>query len=316
VRREIGHIDLNHVNAMLHCNPLAEITLAEEKYDMEVGAIAIDIKQNIKKRKIVLISGPSSSGKTTSALKLKEQLESNGIITHAVSLDDFFINRADVKILSNGKPDYENINSLNRELLENCLNSLASGKPTSMPKFDFHAGVRHDDAEILQLKTNEIAVVEGIHALNSEISSHLSQENVLKVYISVRSNYYMNGDIHLTKRQMRMLRRLVRDHKYRGHAPEFTLDMWPGVLAGEKIYIEPFASNADIALDSSFSYEPSGIKPYAVPLLAQLADTKYKHMACELLDRLLDLPDIDPALIPPTSLMREFTEGSIYYDQK
>jgi len=313
INKEIGRFDIDEINKMLISDPKGTIEKAEAFYDGQLKEIAEIISQDLNRHKVIMLSGPSCSGKTTTALKLEDILKKKGIISYTISLDDFFMDRDKVPLNEKGKPDFESVYTLKIDLLEKTLKSLARGDETWLPKFDFETGKRQDNARKMRLLDNEIAIVEGIHALNDLVLDHIPKENSFKIYIGLRSNYMKNDVLYVAKNELRLLRRTVRDHKFRNHSALKTWDMWSDVRNGERKYIIPFSGRADAVINSAFSYELSEIKPFALPLLEELFDTVHESKAKLLYKALKDLPDIDMELVPKTSLLREFTGGSIFY---
>lgn len=303
--------DLDRVNAEALVKPKKLIEEYESCYDNTVSDLADNIISN--KKKIVLLSGPSSSGKTTTSFKLKDEFRRRDVTAIAISLDNFFINKREAKKDERGCLDLESLNALDLLLLKKKMDELINKGSSFFPVFDFIAGVRTDDKQEYALGENGVAIVEGIHALNNAITDILPSSLALRLYISVHSDFISKGHKVLSKRNARLIRRLVRDFKFRGSSAENTLFMWPDVCEGEDKYIRPFAEYADIRLDTTFPYDCGILKSEAVRILSMVArSSPYFEKAAMLLDRLNHFKSFDLDLLPKSALLREFTGGGTY----
>ncbi|HZK09887.1 MAG TPA: nucleoside kinase, partial [Clostridia bacterium] len=261
---------------------------------------------------VVLIAGPSSSGKTTFTHRLKIQLMAEGVFSQTVSLDNYFVNRELTPLDENGNYDFECIEALELDLLNRNIEDLLEGKEIGLPIFDFKLGKRQDEAYKIQLKKNEIIIFEGIHGLNEKLTSGVLQKDKFKIYISALTSLNLDQHNRIPTTDNRILRRMVRDHFTRGHGAEDTLAMWDSVRRGEERHIFPFQEEADSVFNSALVYELAVIKKYALPLLEEIGlDSPVYSQAKRLKKFLYYLKSIeDDRIIPSTSLLREFIGGS------
>ena len=290
-----------------------------EIYDDEFEIYFENIIQNIlsfNKVKVLTISGPTSSGKTTTALKLLSELEKRGVRAKLISMDDFYRNRVDSPKKADGTPDFETIDALDINLLIKCLNEAITLGKTKIPKYSFKNGEREPELEELELCEKEIIIMEGMHALNPRILDNLPSENVRSIYTTIGEKVYLPNDIIFSRRDIRLLRRLIRDYKYRAATPDFTFLLWDGVREGEDLYIFPYENNAHIKINSFYKYEINVIKAQALDVLAKIKeDSKYYKKAQELMHKLSYVISIDEKLVPSRSVIREFIGGdSLYYN--
>lgn len=279
----------------------------ENKYNCKIKRIAEDIAES-GRTEIVMLAGPSSSGKTTTAKKLCEELLKLGIDSYTVSLDDFYLDNCDAPRFSDGSPDFETVDALDIKCFERTVKSLIENNEAYIPQFDFLNGKRKEEYKKLQIKDSDVIIVEGLHALNPLITEHLPKERLLKIYISVSSRIYgEKGDIILNKRNLRFLRRLVRDYKFRGNSVEKTFKMWVSVRYGEDTYLFPFKENADININTIHLYEPCVLKDTAMQLLGAVdKNSKFYNESQRLMQSLDKFPSIDSGVVPENSLLREF----------
>lgn len=277
------------------------------------------IVQNIlafNKVKILTISGPSSAGKTTTALKLASELQKYNIKAKIISMDNFYKNNSELPRKLNGKPDFETIDGIDIELLINCLNEAVQYNKTKLPKFDFKTGKRKEEYNDFELGEQEMIIIEGIHGLNPKIINNLPGENIKSIYTTIGEKVFLPNEIIFSRRDIRFLRRLIRDYKYRGATPEFTFFLWESVRESEDLYIFPFENNAHIKINSIYAYELNVVKNQAVKLLSEIkSGSKYYDKSRELIDKLSHIIPIDEELVPSRSLIREFIGGnSLYYE--
>lgn len=259
-------------------------------------------------REIIMLAGPSSAGKTTTAKRLKQGLQAKGVTTYVLSLDDFYLNREDIPYLPDGSQDYETVHALDLDRLENDLNSLLRGETVKTPVFDFTTGRRSDtEFNTITLGQEDVVIIEGLHALNPIITDKVHGK-LLKVYINVSSRIYdENGKLILNKRNFRFLRRMIRDYKFRASSVDNTYKLWKNVTAGEDKYLFPYRDNADIKGNTIHLYEPCVIKKQALPLLRDSeVSAEFKEDAEKLCAALERFFDIDENEVPEDSLLREF----------
>ena len=276
------------------------------------------IIQNIltfNKVKILTISGPSSSGKTTVALKLASELLNHGITAKIISMDNFYKDNSDVPVKPDGKLDLETIDALDVELIIKCLTEAVELNKTQLPKFNFKTGKREAEYKDFELHDNEIIIIEGIHGLNPKIIDNLPCENVKSIYTTIGEKVFLPNDVIFSKRDIRFLRRLIRDYKYRSATPEFTFMLWETVREGEDLYIFPYENNAHIKINSFYKYELNVIKEQALKLLTKIKeDSNYYNKSLELINKLSYVVTISEEFVPSKSLIHEFISGnSMYY---
>ncbi|MBQ7141309.1 MAG: nucleoside kinase [Bacilli bacterium] len=277
--------------------------------------IVDDITTNKKEAKIILIAGPSSSGKTTTAHKLCMYLEAKGLIPHMLSTDDYFVDRNETPLDENGEPDYESIDTIDLSLFNTQLNDLISGKEVSIPTFNFIKGEKEYNNRILKLEENDILVIEGLHTLNEKLTSQIPREKKVKVYISPFTPLSIDNYNHISTSDIRLLRRIVRDNRTRGHNVEATLKMWHKVRKGEEIYVFPYQDEADYIFNTAFIYETGVLKTYVEPLLFGIdIDSPYYEEAKRLIKFLRIFFPIPADGIPKDSLLREFIGNSCFYE--
>ena len=306
---------LQEINKRIKSNVAEFLAECDENYAQRVSLAADKILSNLEQSPIVLLSGPSGSGKTTTAMKIAEELQRRGINTHAVAMDNYFktLNRKTAPRTPDGDIDYESPLCLDMTLLSQHFTALSKGEEIIVPKFEFARQMRNDSLGIpLRLSKNEIAIFEGIHALNDDIAGR--HPEAAKLYISARSNINEGSVLRFKGTWMRLTRRAVRDYNFRGTDVEETLEMWVNVRRGEKLYISPFKNRADIVFDSSLPYEVSVMKNYALPLLQAVPEENARRVELlELIDAFQHFEAIDPELVPKASLLREFIGGGSYH---
>ncbi len=289
------------------------INISEALQEKKLAKIAEDIAQR-KGVKLVLLAGPSSSGKTTSCKRLSIQLAVNGLKPLQISLDDYFVDRDKTPKDENGEYDFESIYALNLELLNDQFNALFRGEEVDLPKYDFPSGKSIKSGKKLKLEPNNVLVVEGIHALNPELTAHIPEEQIYRVYASALTTILLDNHNYIPTTDNRLLRRIIRDYKYRGVSAQETIHRWPSVRAGENKWIFPFQENADAMLNTAMLYELSVLKMQAEPLLQQVPENCEEYAeAYRLLKFLKYFKGIPYNNLPPTSLLREFLGGSSFH---
>lgn len=304
---------LHEINDRIRADAAGFLAECDENFHRRVVSAADTIAKRAKVSPIVLLSGPSGSGKTTTALKLEEELEKRGISTHTISMDNYF-NTIDPETAPRnreGAIDYESPFCLDIELLNRHFSMLDRGETIHVPKYEFARQMRSDIlSQPLKLGPDELAIFEGIHALNDVIVG--KNPKAFKLYIAARSNVVdEDGAVVFQHPWLRLCRRIVRDYKFRGSDANFTLKMWPNVRRGEKLYISPYKENADLMFDSSLPDEVAVLKPFVVPLLEALPQGKYE-IEDDILRGFERIEIMEESNIAPSSLVREFIGGSIY----
>ena len=306
--RTIG--DLNEAIMEGHSSTLIQIS--EALQEKKIAKIADEIAQR-KGIKLVLIAGPSSSGKTTTCKRLSVQLAVNGIRPIGISLDDYFLDRDKTPRDEKGDYDFEHLHALNLPLLNEQLTALFRGDEVELPRYNFQKGCSEWSGKKLQLKGNEVLVVEGIHALNPELTSEIPNEQIFRVYASALTTILLDNHNYVPTTDNRLLRRIIRDFKYRGVSAQETIRRWPSVRAGENKWIFPFQENADAMFNTAMLFELAVIKSQAEPLLEQVPENSKEYAeAYRLLKFLRYIRPIPETQIPPTSLLREFLGGSSF----
>ncbi|MBQ9973397.1 MAG: nucleoside kinase [Oscillospiraceae bacterium] len=305
---------LQEINKRIHTDVKEFLAECDQAYTQRVSLAADKILSNLERSPIVLLSGPSGSGKTTTALKIAEELHRRGVNSHAVAMDNYFktLDRRTAPRTPDGDIDYESPLCMDMELLDEHFTALSRGDEVVIPKFEFARQMRNVDLGLpLQLGKNEIAIFEGIHALNDDIAGR--HPEATKLYISARSNVNEGAQLRFKGTWMRLTRRAVRDYQFRGTDVAQTLDMWANVRRGEKLYISPFKNRADIIFDSSLPYEVSVMRNFAPPILKNIPqeNERYDEMM-ELIAAFEHFEPIDPELVAPDALLREFIGGGSY----
>ena len=285
------------------------IMLAEALHEKKIANIADDIAKR-KNVKMVLIAGPSSSGKTTFAQRLGIQLRLNGIKPVTISVDNYFVERSDTPKDENGEYDFESIDAIDLKLFNEHLVKLLNGEEIEMPRFDFHEGTKKYKGDMLKLNSDEILVIEGIHCLNDKLTSQISKDEKYKVYISALTVLNMDRYNRISTTDTRLVRRIVRDYQFRGYSAKHTLDTWASVNRGEEKNIFPYQEDANKIFNTSLIYELSALKDIAKPLLEEITqDEKEYAEAQRLLNILKYFESIPNEEVPTNSLLKEFLGG-------
>lgn len=299
-------LQMDDVNSRIKSD--AYVSECEGAYSARVGAMADEIIE--RGVKIVMASGPSASGKTTSCKRLAQALVFRGHRATVVSLDDFFKNIEDYPRLPDGSPDMDNVQAVDIPLVNACLKELVDTGTTVIPQFDFVAQRRSEKTLAIDASCGGIAIVEGIHALNPILSETLSDAEMLRMYVGLREEYYADKKRLVPTRDLRIVRRLVRDRLFRGYPAEATLDSWGNIVRGENLYVKPFKERADLLLDSSLSYEPCVLAPLLTALVADSTEGGEHRDTLERLEREFSyFVPADAAAVPKNSLLREFIGG-------
>ena len=306
---------LQEINDAIRSDPAAFVQQCDARFQRQIQLAAEKIAANLTKSPIVLLSGPSGSGKTTTAQKIEQTLETMGINTHSISLDNYFLSVSPATTPRNadGSYDFESPLCLDMDLLDAHFTALTRGEEILVPKYDFSRQMRDTSrCTPLKLQKNEVVVFEGIHALNDDIAGR--HDEAMKVYLSARSNVMDEGKIVFKGTWMRLTRRAVRDMNFRGSSVADTLASWASVRRGEKLYISPFKHRADLIFDSALPYEVSVMRQYAVPLFEAVpAENPRRKELLELIQAFERFLPIDSALVAKDSLLREFIGGGSYH---
>lgn len=297
---------VNEINA--DCDKTQDFILkCENEFDESLNAVVNEFLSDCE-YDIVLLAGPSSSGKTTTAGKIAQKIKEKNRNAYTVSLDDFYLDRDNIPLDSNGLRDFETVYSLDLDCLHKTFRDLIEKRKAELPVFDFLTGTRKTQTNHIELEKNDVIIVEGIHALNPLITAGLGENHIFRIYISVSSRVVDNsGKTLLSKRDLRLIRRIVRDYGHRGTSPENTFVQWPSVLSGEDKYLFPYELNADRKINSFHAYEPCMFRKRAVDLLSAIEpDSLHYEKAQYLINQLVLFKEIPVSLLPEDSLLVEF----------
>ncbi len=292
------------------------INVAEALHEKKIGRISDDITSRYKEggARIVLIAGPSSSGKTTTTKRLAIQLMTNLLVPKLISLDDYFVNRVDTPLDEDGEYDYESLYALDLEQFNKDLNALLNGEEVALPTYNFERGCREYKGNTLKLEENSILLIEGIHGLNPDLTSHIDEKMKYKLYVSALTTLSIDDHNWVPTTDNRLLRRIIRDAKYRGVSAESTIKRWPSVRRGEEKWIFPYQENADAMFNSSLLFELGVIKEYGEEVLKHVPRDIPEYGEAIRLRRFLNyFTPISDQVIPHTSLLREFLGGSSFH---
>ncbi len=289
------------------------IKVSEALHEKKIGHIADLIRSRNNLVKIILISGPSSSGKTTFAKRLAIHLIVNGMKPLNLSLDNYFVDRDNTPLDENGNHDYEAVEALDIDLFNQNLLSLLNGEKAELPKFSFATGMRFYDGETMQMHPENVLIVEGIHGLNPQLTNSIPQEAKFKIYVSALTSLNIDNHNRVSTTDNRLIRRIVRDYRYRKYSARDTISRWPSVRKGEEKHIFPFQEEADIMFNSALLYELAVLKPFVEPILLEVQPNQPEYSeAIRLLGFFRYLKPLKPTEIPPTSILREFLGGSSF----
>lgn len=303
--------DLNEIVSDGKYNDL--IRLAETYYNNQLSSIADRIAENNKTIKLVLIAGPSSAGKTTTSRKLQTYLQSKGIRTHQISIDDYFLDRSKTPVKPNGELDTESLNAVDVTLFNKHLTKLFEGERVELPEYNFVLGKREYRGKTLKLEENDIVIIEGLHALNEDLTISIERRNKFKIYINALTQLNIDNHNRIHTSDTRKLRRIIRDNKYRCYSASQTLNMWDTIREGEEVHIFPFQDDADVIINSALIYELGILKTYAEPLLFSVKeDDPMYNEAIRLINFLRNFLPIPSDYIPKDSIIREFIGGSCF----
>lgn len=306
---DIGH--LNRIVEQKFAGPM--IKISEALHEKKISQIADKIKARQKKVKVILIAGPSSSGKTTFGKRLAIQLMVNGIKPINLSLDNYFVNRELTPLDEKGEYDYESIDALDIATFTDNIQRMLKGEEVEVPKFSFETGQRYYDGEKLRITRSNVIIVEGIHGLNPKLTQLLPQESFFKIFVSALTSISIDNHNLINPTDNRLIRRMVRDYKYRNYSALDTLKRWESVLLGEQKHIIPYQEEADAIFNSALIYELGALKTQAEPLLREVTQQHPEHSkALRLLKFFSYIRAVPTREIPPTSIIREFLGGSSF----
>ncbi len=305
--------NIGELNEAIINNDAKEIIqLSEMLQDYKLLSIAEEIALNKNDYKVILLSGPSSSGKTTTSMKLALYLKTLGLNPNYLSIDDYFLNREDTPLGANGLPDYESLAAIDTKLFDTQVAKLLKGIKVAVPTFNFITG-KKEYKRTIELLENDVLIIEGLHALNGNLLSNIPKKNKYKIYISPLPYLNIDNDNRISMTDIRLLRRMVRDNRTRGYSPSHTLNTWSSVREGEEKYVFPYQDEADVVFNSALAYELGVLKTYVEPLLFSIREDDLEYNTAlrllELLKFVLPIPSED---IPKTSIFREFIGGSYF----
>ena len=293
------------INSQIKDNKYDFIRQCEDAYHNQLLSVCGKICA-FDGRVLVMLAGPSSSGKTTTAAMLKKYCENNGRHAIVVSLDDFYRDQTESFYFEDGTIDYETVKSIDTDYVTECMENLLHYGKAMMPKFSFLTKMREGYEEV-SVHDDEVIIVEGLHALHPLITDCLKKENMIKLYVSVSSRIYKDGNVLLSKRDMRLIRRLIRDYHFRNSSVDYTFYLWKGVRMGEDRYLFPYSDRADIRINSIHPYEVCVFKDIAIKLLDHIgSDSIYYPMASQLKNKLSEFVSLGECDVPEDSLLKEF----------
>jgi uridine kinase len=310
--QRLGISSVGALDDAIQNNRIQELILVSEAlHEQRVTEIARQIAGRIDQVRVVLIAGPSSSGKTTFSRRLSIQLLAHGIAPYPIEMDNYFVDRDKTPLDENGEPDFESIGTLDTKRLARDLEGLIAGQQVQLPHYNFIAG-QSEPGDMVQLKSGEIIILEGIHGLNPELIPEISQEKTFRIYVSALTQLNLDRHNRVSTTDTRLIRRIARDARERGYTARSTIQRWESVRRGEKRYIFPYQENADVFFNSALAYELSALKPIVEPLLRQVPYGTPEHIEAKRLLAFLEwfLPT-DSSLIPDNSILREFIGDSI-----
>ncbi|MFA7116327.1 MAG: nucleoside kinase [Bacteroidales bacterium] len=314
---KMGAKGMVNLNEAIHSGLTSKIVMAAEAlHERKYAKIADEISAKKDKVKLVLISGPSSSGKTTTSKRVALQTKIIGLNPVVIGMDDYFVERANTPMDENGDYNFESLYALDLPLLNKDLNELFEGKEIELPKFDFSEGRRLKSGKIIKLREKDILIMEGIHALNPDLLPEVANERIFKIYASALTSLQIDENNCVSTTDNRLLRRILRDYRTRGVSPEETIMRWPSVRRGEIKNIFPYQENADVMFNSTLIYELPLLRYYVESLLLRINPHSPAYSECRRLIKFLQFvipmtPD-EIKNIPPTSVMREFIGGSVF----
>lgn len=305
--------DITRINEEAHRDPENLINMTENVYRHDLKLIVEQIMSVPGHRHVVMLSGPSSSGKTTTSKKLADEFLAHGVDVQIISMDDFYLGAEKVGRLPDGRPDFESVEALDIPLIKKTIELLSSVGKCMIPKYDFTKSRRTDKMREISLSDDSVIIMEGIHALNPIFSEGMSKDRVMKIYVSVKQGIKDNEEYVLTNREIRFIRRIVRDHYFRKVEPGYMLSMWGEVVEGEKKYIRPYRYTGDFTVNSIHIYEPCVIRDTAIKILDSIDPEHPEHaFVCRLKEALGRFAPVPESLVPENSLIREFIGGGCY----
>ena len=309
----IGLRTVADLNAAIRAGYATEIiNVSEALQERKIASVADEVAR--RGCKLVLLAGPSSSGKTTSSKRLAIQLGACGLHPLTISMDDYFVNRVDTPLDDKGEYDYECLNALDLPFFTAQLTALLAGETVELPRYDFVKGERVPSEKTLTLGDNNVLIIEGIHALNPQLTSRIPREQKFQLYVSALTTIQLDENRRISTSDNRLLRRIIRDKKFRNYSAEETIHRWPSVRAGEEKWIFPFQDNCDTMINTALLYELSVLRTYVLPVLEEVPESSEAYAEAFRLRRFIGFFEpIPDKQIPLTSLLREFLGGSSFH---
>lgn len=299
-------INLEQINKLAFCDlPLLKKDV-ELKFDSQINSIATDIVFENSSVHMIFLSGPSSSGKTTGAKRIAKALGMYGVSAKIVSLDNFYMDHDKIPFLPDGTQDFEDISTLDLDVMLECFDEISRKGAAKFPIFDFLTGTRSSEIETITLSDNELLIVEGIHALNPIFGNVVSSENMYKVYICLNTDFTNGNDVLIPAKKLRLMRRIIRDYRTRAATAHKTLQMWDSVCRGEELYIKPYRYDVNATINSAHAYEPLLYRNYLEPILRQEEQGELLGEIKELIDMISGCVSLEKDILPEDSLLHEF----------
>lgn len=302
-----NRMSVSWLNGLAMQSPEWLVSMSEGIYRAQIDQAAKNIAQRRSAGTVLLVSGPSASTKTTTSAKVSARLKDHGVNSVVISLDNFFRNRSDLPVEADGSIDFEALTTVDLPKLHECIEVLRQKKVCDFPIFDFKHGCRAQEVQRVKTDDETILILEGIHALNPAIAKSHDPADFLKIYISPDTDYYLDDRLIMTNRQVRLIRRMVRDYYHRGNPVGRTFDMWKGVVSSELVNIIPFRTEADYIIDSTIRYEPNIYSAYLEKILdEQPVEERYEGELEIVREGLAEFIPLSPEFVPETTVLREF----------
>lgn len=307
------NLKLDEINERVHTDPTGFVQEESERFREEIDALARFLSTGFDNHCLVMLSGPSSSGKTTTALTICDRMRELGVDAYTISMDNFYRGREQAPRLADGTYDYEALEALRLDELERCMRELIRDGHTLLPKFDFQSGQPSPRMDELSIQKNSVVIFEGIHAINPYFEKHLPSESIFKVFVNTVSPIYDGYTKLVARRDLRLTRRMLRDERFRNSPVTNTLNMWQQVVRGENAYMFPYVDTVDYLIDTTHAYEPCVFAPLLLPALKTVPeDNEHIEVARHLVSSLSEFEPLSLDYMPKNALLREFVGDGIY----